>query len=471
MARKMYSLEAEQSVIGACLLNGAVIDSVNSIVRAEDFHEIAHRIIYASIVELSTGGKKPDLVSLSDLMDNRGALEDAGGLAYLAEIARNTPSAHNAEMYASIVARHAKSRRLYGALNAAQQEFLESDVDADEYVEKAQKSILESVGESSDNEDSSSVADLLPDFIADIDRRFNSDESIGGYRSGLNSLDEEMNGFETALTVIAGRPSMGKSAFANRIVLGIAQNHSDGCCLIYSMEMTQQEVMQRLVAAAGFCPLDAIIRPKTRMEREGDSHWDKLSAGAARIKSLNIQISDRPALTVSKIRGNARKWKQKHGRINVIMVDYLQLMEGENRRGGDNRAQEISEITRDLKKLSVELDCPILALSQLNRSLEQRPNKRPVMSDLRESGSIEQDANNILFLYRDEVYHPDTDRKGVTEVIRAKQRNGPVGTTLLNTRLDIMQYFDFNPEDEARMQQAAQQSAMAKRSKSAMASF
>lgn len=468
MARKMYSGEAEQSVIGAILLQNAVIDSVNSIVEPNDFNETAHRLLYSAILELSIAGKGVDIVSLSDILDEKGISDQCGGLAYIAELARNTPSARNAEMYAKIVADHAKSRRFVQALEGAKLRFVESDIAAEEFVEEAQRDILASVGESSNDEDSQSVADLLPDLVSDVDRRFNSDDSISGYRTGLNTLDEEMNGLETALTVIAGRPGMGKSAFANRLVLGVAQNHKDGCCLIYSMEMTKREVMQRLVAAAGFCPLQAVLRPKTHMEREGQNNWDKLAAGVSRLKELNIQISDRTSLTVPQIAGNARKWRQKYGKVNVIMVDYIQLMNGVGNFGPNNRVAEISQITRDLKNLSKEFDCPVLALSQLSRQLEQRPNKRPVKSDLRESGSIEQDANNILFLYRDEVYHPNTEAKGTIEVIRGKMRNGPEGTTMLTCRLDMMQFFDFNPEDAARIQQAQQQQS---KPMASMASF
>lgn len=468
MARKMHSLDAERSVIGAILLQNSAFDAVNSIVEVTDFSNEAHRIIYAAITELSSSGKSIDIVSLSDVIDARGASDQCGGLAYIAEMARNTPSAKNAEAYAKIVADHAKSRRFVQALDGAKMRFVESDSKAEDFVEEAQRDILGSIGGGHDDDSEQSVSELLHGLVEDIDRRFHSDDSISGYRTGLNTLDEEMNGLETALTVVAGRPGMGKSAFANRLVLGVAQNHREGCSLIYSMEMTKREVMQRLVAAAGFCPLQAVLRPKTHMEKDGQNNWEKLSAGVARLKELNIKISDRTSLTVAQISGSARKWRQKYGKINIIMVDYLQLMRGAGVFGPNARVAEISQITRDLKNLSKEFDCPVIALSQLSRNVEQRPNKRPVMSDLRESGSIEQDANNILFLYRDEVYHSNTESKGVIEVIRGKMRNGPEGTTFLTCRLDMMQFFDFNPEDAARIQQASQQ---AQQPAPSMASF
>jgi replicative DNA helicase len=414
------SVEAEQSVIGALLLDNSSVDKISGLLHPGDFYSGDHRLLYASIFAMLEQGKPVDLLTLTETLESAGKLESAGGLAYIAGIIQNTPSAANILRYAEIVYEKSIERGLLAAAN----KIIETVADhgtTQGKIERAQAAVME-VGERRKANEAVPINSVLTEVINGIDERFHSDGSISGLASGFNDLDEMTSGFQPGdLIIVAGRPSMGKTSFAMNIAEHVAMK--DGKIVaVFSLEMPRAQLVNRLLSCIGKIPFQRI-----RTGKLINDDWTRLTDTVGKIQSgEKIIIDDTSSIGVMEMRSSLRRIKRQYG-LDLIIVDYLQLMNGL----GENRTQEISGITRGLKSIAKDFNVPMLALSQLSRDVEKRSDKRPVMSDLRESGSIEQDADTIMFIYREEQYDPDTQDKGIAEVLIRKQRNGPTGEVRL----------------------------------------
>ncbi len=419
-----HSLEAEQSVLGGLLLDNETWDRVGERVVAQDFYSRSHRITFETIAALIELGNPVDLITLSEALENEQRLEDAGGFAYLAEMMKNTPSAANITAYADIVRERAVTREMISVAN----EIAEAGYDPQgrpsaELLDFAETKIFaiaeQRANKSEGPENITSVLEKTVDRIEQLCSAPNG--GVTGVSSGFSDLDKMTAGFQKSdLIIVAARPSMGKTTFAMNIAENAAMTE-DKPALIFSLEMPAEQLMMRMLASLG-----RIDQTKIRTGQLGDEDWARLSSTMGLlIDKGKMFIDDAAGLTPTDVRSRARRIARDHGGISMIMIDYLQLMRAPQ--FSDNRTLEIAEISRSLKALAKELQVPVVALSQLNRSLEQRSDKRPINSDLRESGSIEQDADLIMFIYRDEVYHDDSEFKGMAEIIIGKQRNGPIG--------------------------------------------
>ncbi|RMD78577.1 MAG: replicative DNA helicase [Gammaproteobacteria bacterium] len=420
-----HSVEAEQAVLGGLMLDNGAWDQVAELLEEQDFYRREHRLIFRAIGELAAQAAPFDVVTVSERLEALGLLEEAGGLAYLGSLAQNTPSAANIAAYAGIVRDHAVARRLVQVGTAiANSVYDRQGRSTTELVDHAEQLVFQ-IAERGARRPGAGVAlkELLVKVLDRIDTLSAQDSPITGIPTGYKDLDLLTSGLQPAdLIIVAGRPSMGKTSFAMNLAEHAALKRKLPVA-VFSMEMPGEQLVLRLLASLG-----RIDQHKLRTGRLGDEDWARMSHAVGQLAELPVFIDDTSALTPTELRARARRLKREHD-IGLVVVDYLQLMQVPGHK--ENRATEISEISRSLKALAKELQVPVIALSQLNRSLEQRPNKRPVMSDLRESGSIEQDADLILFIYRDEVYHEDSPDKGTAEIIVAKQRNGPIGTVRL----------------------------------------
>ena len=429
-----HSIEAEQSFLGGLMLDEYAWLKAADKVAAADFYRPSHRIIFDVMAELSNANQPLDVVTLSEALLSRALLEKAGGNAYLAELVEGTPGASNVAAYADIVKERATLRRLIAAANEiADMAFLPEGRSSADVLDSAEQRIFE-IGESDADDSMPRRIHLLTDALADrLDVLAKSGKSITGVASGFDDLDRRTAGFQDSdLVIVAARPSMGKTALmVNMAEHAVMKNrnddgtHSDDAVLIFSLEQPADQLVMRMLSSLG-----QIDQTRMRTGHLDQRDWDRFSSARAQIKDKPLYIDDTPALTPNELRTRARRVAREAGGLKMIMVDYLQLMRPSARH--ENRTNEISEISRSLKAIAKEMKCPLVACSQLNRSLESRTNKRPYMSDLRESGAIEQDADLILFIYRDEVYDPDTADKGIAEIIIGKQRNGPIGTVRLN---------------------------------------
>lgn len=419
------SIEAEQSVLGGLMLDNRAIDQTADKLVADDFYRKEHRLIYKAISRLCEENSPADVVTVSEQLEKNGELEDVGGLAYLGTLAKNTPSAANIGAYANIVRERSILRNLLSVTGDISQCVYDPEGrNAVEILDYAEGRIL-SISEQGAHQRGGfqPIKHLLTSAVDRIDTLYRSDKPITGVPTGYADLDEITSGLQSSdLIIVAGRPSMGKTSLAMNIAENAAVGHGLPVA-IFSMEMPGEQLAMRMMASLG-----RINTHKVRTGKLNDEDWPRLTSAISLLSEAPIFTDDSPGLTPMEVRARARRLKREHG-LGLIIVDYLQLMQSTE--GNENRATEISYITRALKNLAKELDVPLMAMSQLNRSLEQRPNKRPVMSDLRESGSIEQDADVILFIYRDEVYHEDSVEKGTAEIIIGKQRNGPTGTIRL----------------------------------------
>lgn len=419
------SLEAEQSVLGGLLLDASVWDDVAGKLSSQDFYRQAHARIFDCIRSLQESGSVCDVVTTAEWLEQRDQLNSVGGLPYLGTLVANTPSTANILAYAEIVRERAVARRLIqvGA-KISESGFAPAGRAVSELVDEAERLVFE-ISETSARRGSEfrSIQELAARTLDRIDELYRSGRNITGLATGFRDFDEMTSGLQAAdLVVVAGRPSMGKTAFAMNIAENIAIRLSRPVA-IFSMEMPAEQLAMRLIASLG-----RVDSHRVRMGRLTADDWPRITSSVTLLNDALLFIDDTPALTPSEIRSRSRRLMRKHG-LGLIIVDYLQLMRaaGQN----ESRAVEISEISRSLKALAKELNVPVVALSQLNRSLEQRPDKRPKMADLRESGAIEQDADLIVFIYRDEVYNEDSPDKGTAEILISKQRNGPIGSLRL----------------------------------------
>ena len=432
-----HSIEAEQSVLGGLLLNNEAWDRVGDIVSDEDFYRDDHRRIYRHISKLIENNKPADVLTTSESLQLAGELQGVGGIAYIQSLSEGTPSAVNIRLYAEIVRERAITRRLARVgEEIADAAYSPNGREARQLLDEAEKKVFD-IAEMGRKQGQGflSMSGLLSDVMTRLDELSKNPSAVTGVATGFVDLDERTSGMQPGdLVIVAGRPSMGKTAFSLNIAEHVALRLGLPV-LIFSMEMGGTQIAGRFLSS-----VSKVDQQRLRTGRLDGRDWDSLNQALTKLNDAPIQVDESAALNALELRARARRMWRQYGGLGMIVVDYLQLMSASSS-NGENRATEISEISRSLKALAKELKVPVVALSQLNRSLEQRPNKRPVMSDLRESGAIEQDADVILFIYRDEVYNPESADKGSAEIIIGKQRNGPIGTVKLtfvgqNTRFE-----------------------------------
>jgi replicative DNA helicase len=423
-----HSIEAEQSVLGGLLLDNGAFDRIADVVMEVDFYRDDHRRIFRHISRLVERSKPADVVTVDESVKNSEDKDKTGGLAYLAELAGNTPSAHNIRRYAEIVRECAVLRKLIEvSTDITDSAFNRMGKEVGQLLDEAESKVFQIAEAGARTQQGfMQIQPLLTQVMERIDLLYHKDNpsDITGVPTGYHDLDQRTSGLQPGdLVIVAGRPSMGKTALALNMAEHVAVDNRLPVA-VFSMEMSGTQLAMRMLGSIG-----RLDQHKLRTGKLTDDDWNRLTNAVGKLHDAPIHIDETPALNALELRARARRLHRQYGTLGMIVVDYLQLMEATS--SGENRATEISEISRSLKSLAKELKVPVVALSQLNRGLEQRPNKRPVMSDLRESGAIEQDADLILFIYRDEVYNPDTPDKGVSEIIIGKQRNGPIGTIKL----------------------------------------
>jgi replicative DNA helicase len=435
-----HSLEAEQAVLGGLLLSARAWDQVGDVLVEGDFYREDHRLIFRAIRELTEIGRRPDVVVVTEWLESHGKLDQADGGAYVSQLANTTPSAANVTAYAGIVRERSILRQLIDAgTGIAASAFQTDGRSSQELLEDAERAVF-AIADLGARSQSGfvSVQDTIKEAIARIQELNEVEGDITGIATGFRDLDRLTAGLQRSdLIIVAGRPSMGKTTLAMNFAEHAALKHAIPVA-IFSMEMSAIQLVMRL-----FSSLGQIEQGRLRTGNLTDLDWPKLTSAMNLLHKSRIFIDDTPALSPAELRARARRLKREHD-IGLIVVDYLQLMSVPGTR--ENRATEIAEISRSLKTIAKELHLPVVAVSQLNRSLEQRPNKRPVMADLRESGSIEQDADLIVFIYRDEVYHPETAEKGKAEIIIGKHRNGETGTVNLTWQGRWLRFANFAPE-------------------------
>ncbi|WP_415903623.1 replicative DNA helicase [Neptuniibacter sp. QD29_5] len=421
-----HSMEAEQSVLGGLMLDNNAWDTVSEVVLDDNFYRQEHRKIYRTMRKLVNDGNPIDVVTLSEELDRTSDLEGAGGLDYLIELAKNTPSASNIRAYSEIVRDRSLLRQMISAANEiADDAFHPDGKTSEEILNSAEQKIFQIAEDRPNQGGPEGVNELLKKAVDRIDTLFNSDGDMTGVTTGFDDLDAKTAGLQPSdLIIVAARPSMGKTTFAMNLVENALMSNNKPV-LVFSLEMPAEQLMTRMLSSLG-----RIDQTRVRTGSLEEEDWPKLTTAVNMMRDKPLFIDDQAGISPNELRTRARRIVREHGPLSLIMIDYLQLMQMKTP-GIESRTQEISEISRSLKAIAKELECPVVALSQLNRTLEQRPNKRPVNSDLRESGAIEQDADVIMFIYRDEVYNEDSEHKGVAEIIIGKQRNGPIGTSRL----------------------------------------
>ncbi|MFN4072689.1 MAG: replicative DNA helicase [Thermus sp.] len=436
-----HNLEAEQSVLGAILLDSDVLDELEGLLPSpEAFYAEGHRKIYAAMQALRSQGKPVDLVTLAEELSRRGELEALGGVSYLVQLSEATPTAAYAEHYARIVAEKWTLRKLIQAAGEAMRLAYEEAGSLDEILDTAGKKILE-VALTQTETEARPIRELVHETFEHIESLFQNKGEVSGVRTGFKELDQLIGTLAPgSLNIIAARPAMGKTAFALTIAQNAALKEGIGVG-IYSLEMPASQLTLRLM-----CSEARIDMNRVRLGQLTDRDFSRLVDVAGRLSEAPIYIDDTPDLTLMELRARARRLRSQH-EVGLLIIDYLQLMSGPGAgRQGENRQQEIAAISRGLKALARELNVPVIALSQLSRAVEARPNKRPMLSDLRESGSIEQDADLVMFIYRDEYYNPHSEKAGIAEIIVGKQRNGPTGTVELQFHAAHVRFNDLARE-------------------------
>lgn len=435
-----HSIEAEQAVIGGLLLDNRAWEKIADRIHEKDFYRNDHRTIFRAIGSLESKSQPFDVVTLSESLALNEELEDIGGLAYLGRLAKDTPSAANIVAYADIVRERSVLRQLISVgTDIADSGFRPEGRDNGELIENAEKGVF-AIAEQKVRGQTGlrAISDVLSKTVEQIDHLFETKGAVSGVATGFTDLDKMTTGFQPGdLVIVAGRPAMGKTTFAMNVAETAAIS-GELPVAVFSMEMPGEQLAMRLISSLG-----RIDQHHIRTGELTDEDWPRITSAISMLSETKLFIDDTPAMSPSEVRTRARRIKREHG-LGLIIIDYLQLMQVAG--GSENRATEISEISRGLKALAKELGIPVIALSQLNRGLEQRPDKRPIMSDLRESGAIEQDADIILFVYRDEVYNEDSADKGMAEIIVGKQRNGPIGKVRLAFRGKYTRFDDFMPE-------------------------
>ncbi|MCA1927732.1 MAG: replicative DNA helicase [Calditerrivibrio sp.] len=416
-----YSVEAEQAVLASIILDNRALDRVIHLISSEDFHVPYNRLIMNNILSLHEDGRVIDIVTLIDRLTNENLIDKAGGVEYITGLVSILPNSANVVHYANIVREKSLQRKLIEKTTEISESAYNYTGDIHELLDEAERKIF-AVAESRIKGDIKPIGSIINSTFEMIEALYNRQDQITGTPTGFTDLDRLTNGLQKSdLIVVAGRPAMGKTAFALNIGLNSCIKYSKTIAM-FSLEMSSGQLVQRLLSAEANIDAQKLRNGKLTIDE-----WQKLAAVASELHDINFFIDDTPAISVTEVRAKSRRIKRDKG-LDLVIVDYLQLMSSNK---GDSREQQISEISRSLKALAKELDVPVIALSQLNRSVESRQDKRPIPSDLRESGAIEQDADLVIFLYRDEVYNKDTKEPNVAEIIIAKHRNGPTGTVKL----------------------------------------
>lgn len=424
-----YNLEIEQATLGSVLIDGEMAEEVASELGSDDFHSAAHRLIFQSIYELVESQEPVDVLTLSGRLKEKGELEDIGGVSYLSNLAGSVPKASNSEHYSKYIRdlQEVALRRQIIQTNLLLIQQATAGTDVSQLLASSQQAQNQLADRAAPKKDFKRIDHVLIDVVESAETRSDNFKNglVTGIQTGFNDLDSITAGLQKSdLIIVAARPSVGKTAFALNIAQNVAIRNTEPVA-IFSLEMSAEQLVQRMVCAEG--NIDA---SNMRMGDFASEDWTKFAAAVGVLGATNIRIDDSPGITVADIRAKCRRLKKEEG-LGMIVIDYLQLIAGRSGKGSENRQQEVSEISRMLKHLARELNVPVIALSQLSRAVEQRQDKRPMMSDLRESGSIEQDADIVAFLYRDDYYNQDSEKKNIIEIIIGKQRNGPVGTVEL----------------------------------------
>lgn len=435
------NVEAEQSVLGAMLIEREAISKVAEFLRQEDFYREAHRLIYNAMLQLFNKNDAVDLITITEFLRKEDKLEAAGGIAYITSLANSLPTAANVLYHARIVEEKALLRQLINVATEVAGMGYEANEEVATILDTAEKKIL-GVSNRKVGQDFAPIKNIIFEALDKIEHLYESKGGITGLATGFKDLDNLTSGLQASdLILIAARPSMGKTAFVLNIAQHVAIREKQPVAF-FSLEMSKEQLVQRMLCAEA--PIDS---QRVRIGQLEDKDWPKLIKAADRLSSSPVYIDDTPGISVLEMRAKARRLKIEHG-LKLIIIDYLQLMQGGGSgRGGENRQQEISEISRSLKSLARELNVPVIALSQLSRSVESRQVKKPMLSDLRESGSLEQDADIVAFLYREDYYNPDTDKKNITEIIIAKHRNGPVDSVQLFFHKQFTKFSDLSKMD------------------------
>ncbi len=414
-----HSVEAEQSVLGAMLLDREAVFVALEIVKPPDFYKEAHREIYEAMLSLFHKEEPVDLLTLTEEMRSRGTLDAVGGIPYLTSLSSHVPRTVHVEYYARLVEEKAVLRRLIHSSGEIMQWGYRPEVEVQELIEQAQKNIYD-ITQSQYRQGFTLINDLLSTTFDEIEKRYENKQTITGLTTGFNDLDRKLNGFHPSdLILVAARPAMGKSAFA----LNLAQNaalRAEASVAIFSLEMSKEQLILRMLAAESMVDLG-----KIQSGRLNEEEWTRIAQAMIPLSRAKIHFDDSAGISVTEMRSKSRRLKMEKG-LDLVLIDYLQLMQGETR--SENRQQEISSISRNLKIMAKELDCPVIALSQLSRAPEQRADHKPILSDLRESGAIEQDADVVMFLYREAYYDEESEKQNMAEIIVSKHRHGETGT-------------------------------------------
>ena len=417
-----HSVESEQSILGSIILDKEAIITVAETIQPMDFYKEAHKIIYESMLKLNSNNEPIDLITLIEELRKEGHLDSIGGISYLTSLSTIVPTTSNVKYYANIVKEKSVMRQLIKASNEIINLGYDASTDVQEILDKAEKNIFD-ISQEKSGDDIQPINVVLQDTFEMIEKLCTDKSEVTGITTGFADLNKKINGLQrTDLILLAARPAMGKTAFSLNLVQNAALK-GDASVAVFSLEMSKEQLVQRMLSAQSNVELS-----KIKTGNLGESDWPRIIDGMAVLSEANIFIDDTPVIKISEIRSKCRILKIEKG-LDLILIDYLQLMEGEGK--NENRQQEIAKISRSLKILAKELDCPVVALSQLSRSPELRKDHRPILSDLRESGSIEQDADIVMFLYRDEYYHDDSEKKNIGEVIIAKNRHGETGNVEL----------------------------------------
>ncbi|WP_424949875.1 replicative DNA helicase [Deinococcus sp.] len=436
-----HNNDAEISVLGSVLLDSDALIGLSDSVTAEMFYREGHRKIFTCMRGLQERGEPIDLVTLSDELKTRGQLDEVGGLSYLIGLSEQVPTAAYAEHYARIVQEKHTLRTLIQASGRVMQLAYEAQLPLEDLLDRSEKLIFEVAEQKKNGEATQAMSDVVHDTFEYITLLHSNKGIPDGVASGFRDLDEQISGLQKgSLNVLAARPSMGKTAFA----LSIAQNvalRGEKVVAVFSLEMPAVQLALRMLCSEGRVDMNRI-----RSGQLGERDFERLAHAAGRLAEAPMVIDDEPDLTTNALRSKLRRISAQHGQLGLVVIDYLQLMSGSKGGGGENRQQEISLISRQLKNIAREMEVPVMVLSQLSRAVEQRPNHRPMLSDLRESGAIEQDADIVMFIYRDEYYNKETDQQGIAEIIIGKQRNGPVGTVKLQFHSSHVRFNDLAPE-------------------------
>lgn len=428
-----HSVEAEQSVLGSILLDKDAMISVSETLVPEDFYKEAHKVIYESMLKLYNNQSEIDLITLADELRDQGYLDDIGGIPYITSLSTIVPTTSNIQYYVKIVKEKSIVRQLISAANDIINLGYDGSAKVDDVLENAEKKIFE-ISQDRTTNDFKQINQVLKDTYDMIEKLYTEKNDVTGLTTGFRDLNKKINGFQNSdLLLVAARPAMGKTAFALNLVQNAALK-GDASVAVFSLEMSKEQLVQRMLSAQSNVELKKIKTGKL-----GANDWPRIIEAMAVLSEAKVHIDDTPGIKISELRSKCRKLKIEKG-LDLVLIDYLQLMEGEG--NNESRQQEIAKISRSLKILAKELNCPVVALSQLSRAPEQRADHRPMLSDLRESGSIEQDADIVMFLYRDEYYNPDTERKNIGEVIVAKNRHGETGTIELVWFGEVQKFAD-----------------------------